>query len=117
MIRKPKFMNIDRKLTQKEWDLIRAIRIYREIRECDDEILKERLRQEAEDCLLALIPTLKDSIKAERTKRATTLGVQFMTQEEFNSSIEVGDIVVTHEGEDLRCIGRCNDGAPAFEAV
>jgi hypothetical protein len=53
---------IERDLTQQEWDLLRTIRIYRQIRNSKDEELKDRVRREAEDALLALIPT--DDMKA-----------------------------------------------------
>lgn len=40
----------------------------------------------------------------------------FMTQEEMNASIEVGDIIETDRGEKLRCVSKEN-GEPLFEAV
>ena len=38
----------------------------------------------------------------------------YMTQEEFNSSIEVGEIIETDKGEKLRCVSKEN-GEPLFE--
>jgi hypothetical protein len=40
----------------------------------------------------------------------------FMTQEEMNASIEVGDIIETDRGEKLRCVSKEN-GEPLFEEV
>lgn len=40
----------------------------------------------------------------------------YMTQEEFNNSIEIGEIIETDKGEKLRCIDKEN-GEPLFEAV
>ena len=38
----------------------------------------------------------------------------YMTQEEFNNSIEIGEIIETDKGEKLRCVGKEN-GEPLFE--
>ena len=40
----------------------------------------------------------------------------YMTQEEMNASIEVGDIIETDKGEKLRCVGKEN-GEPLCEYV
>lgn len=40
----------------------------------------------------------------------------YMTQEEMNASIEVGDIIETDKGEKLRCVGKEN-GEPLWEYV
>ena len=40
----------------------------------------------------------------------------YMTQEELNNSIEVGDIIETDQGEMLKCVGKEN-GEPIFEEV
>ena len=40
----------------------------------------------------------------------------YMTQEKFNSSIEVGEIIETDKGEKLRCVGKEN-GEPLWEYV
>ena len=40
----------------------------------------------------------------------------FMTQEEMNASIEIGDIIETERGEKLRCVSKEN-GEPLFEEV
>ena len=40
----------------------------------------------------------------------------FMTQEEFENSIEVGDVIETDKGEKLRCVSKEN-GEPQFELV
>lgn len=39
-----------------------------------------------------------------------------MTQEEFDNSVEIGEIVVTDQGEKLRCVGKDDDG-PYWELV
>ena len=39
-----------------------------------------------------------------------------MTQEEFESSIEIGDVIETDKGEKLRCVSKEN-GIPLFELV
>lgn len=39
-----------------------------------------------------------------------------MTQEEMNTSINVGDVIETDNGEKLRCVSKEN-GEPLFEAV
>ncbi len=111
-------MNIDRELTQEEWNLLRAIRAYREVRKSGDEVLKERLRQEAEDALMALIPSenIKKWIDEKRAERAETSGRTFMTQEELDATTEIGDIFETDKGEKLKCIGKEN-GVPLFERV
>lgn len=64
-------MNIDRELTQEEWDLLRAIRAYREVRKSGDEVLIERLKREAEDALYTLIPSdnIKGWIEEKRKER------------------------------------------------
>ena len=41
---------------------------------------------------------------------------EFMTQEELDASIEIGDIIETDKGEKLKCIS-IQDGAPLFERV
>ena len=38
----------------------------------------------------------------------------YMTQEEFNNSIEIGEIIETDRDEKLRCVGKEN-GEPLFE--
>lgn len=40
----------------------------------------------------------------------------YMTQEEFENSIEIGDVIETDKGEKLRCVSKDN-GAPKFELV
>ena len=40
----------------------------------------------------------------------------YMTQEEFNNSIEIGEIIETDMGEKLRCVSKEN-GEPLFEMV
>ena len=40
----------------------------------------------------------------------------YMTQEELNNSIEIGEIIETDKGEKLRCVGKEN-GEPLFEYV
>lgn len=40
----------------------------------------------------------------------------YMTQEELNSSIEIGEIIETDKGEKLRCVGKENE-EPLFEMV
>ena len=40
----------------------------------------------------------------------------YMTQEEMNASIEVGDIIETDKGEKLKCVSKEN-GEPLFEMV
>ena len=37
----------------------------------------------------------------------------YMTQEEVNASINVGDVIETDKGEKLRCVGKEN-GEPLF---
>lgn len=110
---------INRDLTQQEWDLIRTIRLYKQIRNSDDEVMKERLRQEAEDALMALIPSanIKKWIEEKRRMREEKLGFTFMTQEEFDKSTEVGEIIETDKGEKLRCIGKDEDGTPLWNVV
>ena len=107
---------INRDLTQQEWDLIRTIRAYREIRNSNDEVIKETLRQEAEDALMTLIPSenIKKWIKEKRDERAEKTGILLMTQEEFDESAEIGEVIETDKGEKLRCIGKEN-GAPIWE--
>lgn len=39
-----------------------------------------------------------------------------MTQEEFENSIEVGDVIETDKGEKLRCVSKEN-GEPQFELI
>lgn len=39
-----------------------------------------------------------------------------MTQEEFENSIEVGDVIETDKGEKLRCVSKEN-GQPQFELI
>lgn len=106
---------INRDLTQQEWDLLRAIRVYREIRNSDDEVVKERVRQEAEDALMALIPSenIKKWIKEKRDERAEKSGIVLMTQEEFDESAEIGEVIETEQGEKLKCIGKEN-GVPLW---
>lgn len=109
---------INRDLTQQEWDLIRTIRAYREIRNSDDEVIKETLRQEAEDALMALIPSenIKKWIKEKRDERAERTGILLMTQEEFDESTEIGEVIETDKGEKLKCIGKEN-GVPIWDLV
>lgn len=40
----------------------------------------------------------------------------FMTQEEFENSIEVGEVIETDKGEILKCVSKEN-GVPQFEFV
>ena len=40
----------------------------------------------------------------------------YMTQEEFENSIEVGDVIETDKGEKLRCVSKEN-GEPQFELI
>lgn len=40
----------------------------------------------------------------------------YMTQEEMNASIEIGEIIETDKGEKLRCVSKEN-GVPVFEHV
>lgn len=40
----------------------------------------------------------------------------YMTQEEFENSIEIGDVIETDKGEKLRCVSKDN-GKPEFELV
>ena len=40
----------------------------------------------------------------------------YMTPEEMEASIEVGDVIETDKGEKLKCIGKEN-GTPLFEMV
>ena len=40
----------------------------------------------------------------------------YMTQEEFNNSIEIGEIIETDKGEKFKCVGKEN-GEPLFEMV
>lgn len=109
---------INRDLTQQEWDLLRAIRVYREVRNSEDEVVKERARQEAEDALMALIPSenIKKWIKEKRDERAEKSGIVLMTQEEFDESAEIGEVIETEQGEKLKCIGKEN-GVPLWEVV
>lgn len=110
---------INRDLTQQEWDLVSIIRLYKQISNSDDEVMKERLRQEAEDALLALIPSenIKKWIKEKRDERAEKSGIVLMTQEEFDESTEVGEIIETDKGEKLRCVGKDEDGTPLWNVV
>jgi threonine aldolase len=109
---------INRDLTQQEWDLLRAIRVYREIRNSEDEVVKERVRQEAEDALMALMPSenIKKWIKEKRDERAEKSGIVLMTQEEFDESAEIGEVIEIEQGEKLKCIGKEN-GVPLWEVV
>ena len=109
---------INRDLTQQEWDRLRAIRVYRELRNSEDEVVKERVRQEAEDALMALIPSenIKKWIKEKRDEREEKSGIVFMTQEEFDESAEIGEVIETEQGEKLKCIGKEN-GVPLWEVV
>lgn len=40
----------------------------------------------------------------------------YMTKEELESSIEIGDVIETDKGEKLRCVIKDN-GTPEFELV
>ena len=40
----------------------------------------------------------------------------YMTQEEFENSIEVGEVIETDKGERLKCVSKEN-GVPQFEFV
>lgn len=40
----------------------------------------------------------------------------YMTQEEFENSIEIGDVIETDKGEKLRSVSKDN-GTPEFELV
>lgn len=40
----------------------------------------------------------------------------YMTQEEFENFIEIGDVIETDNGEKLRCVSKDN-GTPEFELV
>lgn len=109
---------INRDLTQQEWDLLRAIRVYREIRNSEDEVVKERVKQEAEDALMALIPSenIKKWIKEKRDEREEKSGIVLMTQEELDESIQIGEIIETDKGEKIKCVGK-EDGTPIWEVV
>lgn len=110
---------IDIELTQEEKTLLEAIRAYREVRNGNDEVEKERARQEAEDALMALIPSdnIKKWIEEKRAERTEKSGIALMTQEEFDESIEIGEIVETDQGEKLKCIGKDKDGTPFWDLV
>lgn len=110
---------INRDLTQQESDLLEAIRAYREIRDGKDEVEKERARQEAEDALMALIPSenIKKWIKEKRDERAEKSGIVLMTQEEFDESTEIGEVVETEQGEKLKCIGKDENGTLLWDIV
>lgn len=41
---------------------------------------------------------------------------EFMTQEELENSIEIGEIIETDKGEKLKCVGKEN-GVPMWEQV
>ena len=41
---------------------------------------------------------------------------EFMTQEELEVSINIGDIIETDKGEKLKCVGKEND-EPLFEII
>lgn len=41
----------------------------------------------------------------------------YMTQEEMEASIEVGDVIETEKGEKLRCVFSKENGTPRFEIV
>lgn len=40
----------------------------------------------------------------------------YMSQEELDASIEIGEVIETAEGEKLKCISK-QDGVPLFERV
>ena len=40
----------------------------------------------------------------------------YMSQEELDASIEIGEVIDTAEGEKLKCISK-QDGVPLFERV
>ena len=40
----------------------------------------------------------------------------YMSQEELDASIEIGEVIETSEGEKLKCISK-QDGVPLFERV
>lgn len=40
----------------------------------------------------------------------------FMTQEELDNSIEIGDIIETDKGEKLRCVA-IDNGVPQWEMI
>ena len=40
----------------------------------------------------------------------------YMSQEELDASIEIGEIIETAEGEKLKCVSK-QDGVPLFERV
>lgn len=40
----------------------------------------------------------------------------YMTQEEMDASIEIGEIIETDKGEKLRCVSKEN-GVPQFEFI
>lgn len=50
-----------------------------------------------------------------KTKFMNIEGV-YMSQEELDASIEIGEIIETAEGEKLKCVSK-QDGVPLFERV
>lgn len=46
----------------------------------------------------------------------TDMEKEFMTQEELENSIEIGEIIETDKGEKLKCVGKEN-GVPMWEQV
>ena len=40
----------------------------------------------------------------------------YMSQEELDASIEIGEVIETAEGEKLKCVSK-QDGVPLFERV
>ena len=42
--------------------------------------------------------------------------IVFMTQEELDNSIEIGEIIETDKGEKFKCVGKEN-GVPMWEQV
>lgn len=49
-------------------------------------------------------------------KKEINMEEVFMTQEEFDQSTNIGDIIETDKGEKLRCISKEN-GVPQWEQV
>lgn len=49
-----------------------------------------------------------------KDKNNTDMEKEFMTQEELDNSIEIGDVIETDKGEKLKCVGKEN-GVPMWE--
>lgn len=50
-----------------------------------------------------------------KTKFMNIEGI-YMSQEELDASVEIGEVIETAEGEKLKCISK-QDGIPLFERV